>query len=174
MSETSRRRFLQVTALSSVAAIPQIVDPIGRQAQAAPSDHSSSARLPYPRAAICKLGDVTVDKPVNFSYPDPQSPCLLIKAGKPIPGGIGPGQDLLAYSLLCPHQGCAVNYDTEDAVFRCPCHFSKFDAEKKGQMICGQATGPLPKIEIVHDEKSGQIMAQGVGGLIYGRQANIF
>ena len=32
------------------------------------------------------------------------------------------------------------------ARFKCPCHFSMFDAEKGGQMICGQATENLPRI----------------------------
>lgn len=173
MAETSRRRFLQAAVASSVASIPQVGGPFGGRAEAAAKEApNTSARLEYPVSFICNQTEVTPEKPVLFAYPDEQSPCILIRTGRSISGGVGPGQDLLAYSRLCPHQGCAVNYDHGEKVFRCPCHFSRFDAEKKGQMICGQATGPLPKIDLEVDA-SGRVIARGITGLIYGRQANI-
>jgi arsenite oxidase small subunit len=173
MPETNRRRFLQAGVAGGVLAIPQMLPSRGGSAVAAPSAAAATAaRLTCPEVVICNVQDVTMTKPVMFSYPDGQSPCILIKTGGPVPGGSGPDQDLLAYSRLCPHQGCPVQYDAGDKVFRCPCHFSRFDGEKKGQMICGQATGPLPVIDITVDG-AGRVIARGVTGLIYGRQANI-
>ena len=48
-----------------------------------------------------------------------------------------------------------------------------FDAEKGGQMICGQATENLPRIELRYNAKDSSITAVGVNGLLYGRQSNV-
>ena len=69
--------------------------------------------------------------------------------------------------------GCPVTYDATEHVFKCPCHFSMFDAEKGGQMICGQATENLPRVHLEYDASAGTVAAVGVEGLIYGRQANV-
>ena len=57
--------------------------------------------------------------------------------------------------------------------FKCGCHFSIFDAEKGGQMVCGQATENLPRVLLAFDSANGTVSAVGVDGLIYGRQANV-
>jgi arsenite oxidase small subunit len=69
--------------------------------------------------------------------------------------------------------GCPVSYDANARTFKCPCHFSVFDAELSGQMICGQATENLPRIQLVWNEKDDAVTAVGVIGLIYGRTSNI-
>jgi arsenite oxidase small subunit len=66
--------------------------------------------------------------------------------GSAVPGGIGPNKDIVAYSTLCTHMGCPVQYDGGTKVFKCNCHFSMFDAENNGQMVCGQATEDLPRV----------------------------
>ena len=48
-----------------------------------------------------------------------------------------------------------------------------FDAEKAGQMVCGQATENLPRIVLDYDAKTDTVTAVAVDGLIYGRQSNI-
>jgi arsenite oxidase small subunit len=48
-----------------------------------------------------------------------------------------------------------------------------FDAEKAGQMICGQATENLPRVVLEYNAKTDSITAVAVDGLIYGRQSNI-
>jgi len=69
--------------------------------------------------------------------------------------------------------GCPTTYDNATKTFKCPCHFSEFDAEKAGQMICGQATENLPRVLLQYDEASDTLSAVGIDALIYGRQANI-
>jgi arsenite oxidase small subunit len=97
----------------------------------------------------------------------------MVKTGKPCPDGVGPEQDIVAYSLLCPHQGFPLVYDAGAAVFKCANHFSQFDAQMMGQMVCGQATAKLPRIWLEWDADSDMIHATGVSGLIYGRISNI-
>jgi arsenite oxidase small subunit len=93
--------------------------------------------------------------------------------GSAVPGGIGPNQDIVAYSSLCTHMGCPVQYESATKVFKCGCHYSLFDAENAGQMVCGQATEDLPRVLLDYDAKTDTVSAVGVDGLIYGRQANI-
>jgi arsenite oxidase small subunit len=110
--------------------------------------------------------------PLNFSFPDASSPCTLVKLGRAVPGGVGPDRDIVAYSTLCTHMGCPVAYDSSTRTFRCGCHYSVFDAEMGGQMVCGQATENLPQVTLEVDAQGG-LVATSINGLIYGRQANV-
>lgn len=133
----------------------------------------TNATLNYPETAIGRAKSLKTNVPLAFSYPDAGSPCALIKMGHAVPGGVGPGQDIVAYSTMCTHMGCPVSYDAASRNFKCPCHFSVFDSEKTGQMVTGQATENLPRILLHYNAKDDTITAVGVDGLIYGRQANI-
>ncbi len=141
--------------------------------QSAPAQADSSTILPYGEVNIGKAGGMKVNQPVSFSYPDKFSPCVAIRMGEPVSGGVGPNNDIVAYSTLCTHMGCPVVYESQSKIFKCGCHFSTFDAEQVGQMICGQATENLPKIILNYHPSDDSINAVGVDGLIYGRQANV-
>jgi arsenite oxidase small subunit len=164
----SRREFLKFTSGVAVgaAALPTT-------AEAAPATDPGSAVLPYKEKMVGKAGSLGVNQAVNFTFPDASSPCVLIKMGTPVLGGVGPSQDIVAYSTMCTHMGCAVSYDSAMRVFKCPCHFSIFDAEKAGQMVCGQATENLPRIVLKYNDKDDSVTAVAVVGLLYGRQSNI-
>ena len=166
--KSSRRDLIKLTGGVAVGmALP---------AHAKPADaHGASGRvtLPYEPRAITKLAKIEINKAVPFTYPDASSPCLLIKMGRGVAGGVGPHEDVVAFSTLCTHQGCSVAYDTSKRTLKCPCHYTLFDAEKGGAMICGQATAPLPRIVLNYDAASDMVTAVAVEGLIYGRQANI-
>jgi menaquinol-cytochrome c reductase iron-sulfur subunit len=49
------------------------------------------------------------------------------------------GDEVRAWSSICPHLGCGIDYDARVGKFGCPCHESWFDAE--GQV----ASGPAPR-----------------------------
>jgi len=49
------------------------------------------------------------------------------------------GGDVRAFSTVCPHAGCAVDWDREESCFSCPCHDSRFDADGR------VASGPSPR-----------------------------
>lgn len=168
--ELSRRSFLKISGTSvAVGAAGSLT---GTAEAAAPPDTSRTV-LPYPKRAIGNVNKLRADAPMFFSYPDAASPCAAVKIGSPVSGGVGPDQDIVAYSVLCTHMGCPVAYDAAIKTFKCGCHFSMFDAEKSGQMICGQATESLPRVKLEYDQKAGTVTAVGVDGLIYGRQANV-
>ena len=164
----TRRDFLK--AGGSVVAAGPVVASTSANAAAADTSHAAPQ---YPVKGIGRLASLSADKPVAFTYPDPSSPCVALKMGSPVPGGVGPDRDVVAYSTMCTHMGCPVAYDAATRSFKCPCHYSMFDAEKQGQMICGQATENLPRIVLKYDSASGTISAVAVDGLIYGRQSNV-
>ncbi len=163
MSRISRRGFLKASgggvAAGAAAGAVGLVAPEAAQAATLPAK------------PIAKAADLKKGVPVSFNYPDAGSPCVLVKCGRAVPGGVGPDGDIVAYSTLCTHMGCPVAFDAAELTFKCPCHFSKFDAEHGGQMIIGQATENLPQI-ILDYGADGSIRAVGVDGLIYGRATN--
>jgi len=169
-NKISRRSFLKLSG-GMAAGAGVMVAGVGA-AQAAQGE-VGRATLPYPAKTIAKAKNLKSNVPVSFQYPDAASPCVLVKMGSPVPGGVGPYQDIVAYSVLCTHMGCQVSYDTGTRAFKCPCHFSLFDAEKTGQMITGQATENLPQIMLEYNAKDDSVRAVAVNGLIYGRQSNI-
>lgn len=167
------RRFFLKSGGTAAAAVGAVVIPIHNADAATPAAPLGSMVLPYPKKAVGKAAAMPVNQVVNFSYPDASSPCYAIRMGAAVPGGVGPNGDIVAYSSLCTHMGCPVAYDGGSRTFKCGCHFSIFDPENNGQMVCGQATENLPQIKLEYDAKTDSIHALGVDGLIYGRQSNI-
>ncbi|MCL6556498.1 MAG: arsenate reductase (azurin) small subunit [Burkholderiales bacterium] len=171
MTDISRRTFLKLGGAAAAGTVATVAVP--GAAGAAENAEVGRVTLPYPHKVLAKGAELKVNVPVSFHYPDAASPCTLVKLGRPVPGGVGPDRDIVAYSSLCTHMGCPVTYDTATRTFRCPCHYSTFDAEMGGQMVCGQATEDLPRIVLKHDAKTDTVTAIAVEGLIYGRQANV-
>lgn len=168
----TRRVFLKLSGTGAASAAAAI-----GTAGFAPPAHAAQAEagrttLPYPRTTVTSVASLKVNSPVTFNFPDASSPCALVKMGRAVPGGVGPDKDIVAYSTMCTHMGCPVAYDSGTRTFRCGCHYSVFDAELSGQMVCGQATENLPQITLEVDAK-GAIVATSINGLIYGRQANL-
>ena len=151
-------------SLSAVAGLSAGVGSLGqRQAQA------ESAKMPM--VDITSLSDLEARGQVEFEYPDENSPAILLRLAEPVDGGVGPDQSIVAYSLLCTHKGCPLNWNAEQKMLICPCHWSSFDPAKQGRLIIGQGSQSLPQITLTLDD--GKIRAVGVEGLIYGRQTNI-
>lgn len=165
----SRRNFLKASgaAAASVGAATHV--PTAEAASA----EAGRTTLPYQAKALGSAARLQNNVPVSFTFPDASSPCVLVKTGSRVEGGIGPDGDIVAFSTMCTHMGCPVSYEPGTKTFKCPCHYSMFDAEKGGQMICGQATENLPRIVLRYNQKDGSVTAIGVNGLLYGRQSNV-
>lgn len=170
----SRRIFLKSSGSAAAAGVGAAGAALmATPAAAATPAGSNSTTLAYPKRSVGKAGGMPVNQAVNFAYPDASSPCVALRMGSAVPGGVGPNKDIVAFSQLCTHMGCPVQYEGATKTFKCNCHFSIFDPENGGQMVCGQATEDLPRVLLEYDAKSDGVAAVGVDGLIYGRQANI-
>ena len=164
--DVGRRQFLRCGAISAVGvAAATVMAPTTAQAQAL-------ARVEFPVNRLANVSDLKVNEPMDVAYPDADSPGVLLKLGTAVPGGVGADSDIVAYSVLCPHKGWPLSYNAGDKTLNCPGHFSRFDCEAGGQQVWGHATQNLPQFKLRVDDK-GDIFADGVDELIYGRLSNV-
>ena len=166
MVDAGRRKFLSGAGLAAAGAVAAAVAPT--QAKAAPP----SARVDYPSNRLGNVHDLKVDEPLQVSYPDGDAPGVLLKLGKRVPTGAGPDGDIVGFSTVCPHKGFPLAYDKSDRTMNCPGHYSRFDCEAGGQQVWGQATQNLPQYVLRVDDK-GDVFAEGVDELLYGRLSNV-
>jgi arsenite oxidase small subunit len=167
MVDEGRRKFLSGARVAMAGGAAATV------AGAAPAAaRTLGARVEYPSNRLANPSELKVDSPMEIAYPDAASPGVLLKLGTRVPGGAGPDGDVVAYSTLCPHKGFALVYKPGDRTLNCPGHYSRFDAEKQGQEIWGHATQNLAQFTLRVDAK-GDVYAEGVDELIYGRLSNV-
>ncbi|MEL6417874.1 MAG: arsenate reductase (azurin) small subunit [Pseudomonadota bacterium] len=164
--DAGRRQFLRggAAATAGAAALTVAQHP-ARAAQGA-------ARLDYPSNRLANIADLAVNTPLNVSYPDADAPGVLLKLGQAVEGGAGPDGDIVGFSTICPHKGYPLSYNADDRTFNCPGHYSRFDPEAGGQQVWGQATQNLPQY-ILRVDDNGDIHAEGVDELLYGRLSNV-
>jgi len=53
---------------------------------------------------------------------------------------------LRAFSAICTHLGCIVQWKKDEGVFLCPCHAGKFDPD--GNVISGPPPKPLSQYQV--------------------------
>ena len=166
LADVGRRQFLTGTgaAAAGVAAATMVPS----DAKAAPA----RARVDYPSNKLANLKDLKSGEPFDVAYPDGDAPGVLLKLGSRVEGGAGPDGDVVGFTTVCPHKGYPLAYNSGDRTFNCPGHYSRFDAEAGGQQIHGQATQNLPQY-ILRVDKKGDIYAEGVDELLYGRLSNV-
>lgn len=55
---------------------------------------------------------------------------------------------VFAYSAICTHQGCKVEYQPSAKLLQCPCHQAQFDPFDSAKPVSGPAVIPLGKINV--------------------------
>lgn len=165
LAEVGRRQFLR-GAVVAAAAMPAVAL-LPEKARAA-----GSARVEYPSNRLANIADLKPNEPLEVSYPDEDAPGVLLKLGKKVSGGAGPDGDIVGFTTICPHKGFPLSYNASDNSFNCQGHYSRFDAESGGQEIWGHATQNLPQYTLRVDDK-GDIYAEGLDELLYGRLSNV-
>jgi arsenite oxidase small subunit len=167
-----RRAFLKLGGIAGLAVGGGMPDfATAQTAGGAAKILPAASAKGYPVVDIAPLSRLQVGKEISFTYPEDSSPAVLIRLPSAAEGGIGPDRSIVAFSILCTHKGCPVSFKPDKGLLLCGCHWSSFDPAKGGRMIIGQASEPLPQIEL---RISGEmVQAVGVNGLIYGRHTNI-
>lgn len=168
----SRRLFMAASGAATATLLLGEVFPgrvVGQDAEA----KVEVTRLP--RKLIGHLSKMVTDEPVAFNYPADGylKNCLLVKTGEVSGGGIGAGQDIVAFSARCSHMGGDLDglYNAEHKVAG-PCgeHLTTFDLTRHGLVVAGHATQALPQIILEVD--GDDVFAAGIIGLLYGYAAN--
>jgi arsenite oxidase small subunit len=154
MSDPSSRRAFLRAGIAATAAVAGGAD-------AAPV---------APAKRIAALAELRPGHPLNFTYPQAEA-AVLLDMGRRVDGGVGPNGSIVAFSALCQHMGCPVNFDPRQSKLVCSCHASVFDPARGGDCVEGPSTRGLPRITLKID--GGSVFATGVaGGLVYGRDCN--
>ena len=164
--DAGRRRFLSGAGMAAAGAAATTMIPA--EANAAPT----TARVSYPSNRLANISQIKINEPLDVAYPDKDAPGVLLKLGKAVPGGIGPDGDIVGFSTVCPHKGFTLNYSKDDKTLSCPGHYGRYDCENGGQQIWGNATQNLAQYQLRVDSK-GDIYAEGVDELLYGRLSNV-
>jgi len=77
-------------------------------------------------------------------------------------------ENILAYSKICPHAGCAISLyryplyqpTSNGPAFTCPCHYSTFLPGEGGRVVFGPAGRSLPQLPLMIDDE-GNLRAAG-------------
>jgi Rieske Fe-S protein len=157
-TEQGRRRFLKIATVAiggiiglvtGVPLVRYLLYPVGRRTVSSVSEpvdvaaaSAIAAGAPPVRVTVyaSTLRDawsVTRDVPLGAAW--------LVRTNE--------GQ-LQAFTSVCPHLGCAVDFDAAATEFRCPCHTSAFGvdgAKKRGPTKRGMDALPV-------EEKDGRVL----------------
>ena len=63
---------------------------------------------------------------------------------------------VFAYQTICTHQGGVTKYFSAKKLLVCPVHNASFNPFKKGAVVAGPATNPLPTVKVA--VKSGWVV----------------
>jgi len=106
---------------------------------ASPTNSATSTSSPSVKGTkVATISDVPIGTAFQFSDPVQGAPAYLLQPSK---------GTFLAYSAICTHEGCPVNYDHGLNGFACPCHGAQFDATT-GAATRGPAKAPLQKFNV--------------------------
>lgn len=75
---------------------------------------------------------VWTDKKVSFAG----TPAVVVRTSR----------GFRAFSAVCTHLGCLVQWSPQDRVFHCPCHAASFDPD--GKVISGPPPRPLREFSV--------------------------
>jgi len=123
-----RRGFIRV---SSIAALAVASAGLGRLFP------KKAAAVSAGPAKIIEDSALAVGKIHNFTSKS-GSPAVLFKSKTGV----------YAYSAVCTHEGCTVQYNSATKNLQCGCHGAVFDPGKDGTVVTGPTNKPLPKIKV--------------------------
>lgn len=132
-----RRGFIRI---SSIAALAIIGTGLGRafpkKESVAPSANAGSKTVKkIIKGASFKIGDTH-----NFTS-KAGTPAVLFKTKTGV----------FAYSAVCTHEGCTVQYNPASKHLQCGCHGAVFDPANNAKVLGGPTNTPLAKIKVAVD-----------------------
>lgn len=98
------------------------------------SSHSSGSTGKKPIAKVSSLG---IGKALRIQDAN-GAPAFLFRTTSGV----------IAYSAICTHQGCTVNFASASGHFLCPCHGAEFDPQSDAKVLAGPTRTPLAKIKL--------------------------
>lgn len=115
--------------------------PIAQPRGSASPHAGPSSAHPSPPAGMELIGSANAVRPGQggtFRDPATGQPAWLVRLSH---------THYVAFSAVCTHAGCTVNYDAADTRFVCPCHGGTFSA-RTGRVLAGPPPAPLHAIPV--------------------------
>lgn len=169
-----RRNFLK--AIVALGAVGTIVGIGGFLTEYLTFIPKPAGEVAWPTVKVANMKDLQNLKPINFNFPLTNEPNILVKLGVKAEKGIGPEEDIVAFSLICQHLGCIYAFHPEGdsppcrPSYKMPvpggyccCHGSHYDFLKEGAVIGGPAPRPVPMVQLQLDQATGDIYAVSMG-----------
>ena len=158
--QRGRRQFLHImlglVGVSVIGLLLLKTPPFVSQAASAPTlqpqapTHSSSAANSGTRL-LANASNIPLNQSLMFNDAA-VGPILLIHLAN--------GQ-FVAYSSICTHAGCQVQFDPSSKDMVCPCHGAVYDPANNARVLAGPAPYPLQRIPIQYVPSTGNIYLTG-------------
>jgi thiosulfate dehydrogenase [quinone] large subunit len=100
---------------------------------------------------LANASNIAPDQALTFNDPT-MGPIILIHLDN--------GQ-FVAYSTICTHAGCQVQFNPAGKDLVCPCHGATYDPYNNARVLAGPAPYPLQSIPIQYDKSTGNIYLTG-------------
>jgi len=127
-----RRGFMRVGALGITAvAISALGKALPRAAKNNGSSNSAASKN------LVKITTLPIGGTHQFTLAS-GDPAMLFRTSNGV----------FAYSRVCTHQGCVVEYVPGNKELICPCHGATFDPFNSAQVLAGPTNIPLPKVSV--------------------------
>jgi Rieske Fe-S protein len=164
--DTSRRGFLKVvsglvtaglTAALGMPALAYVLGPLlGRkEAPGTPGASSAGGAPAVPAVKVASAGALAVGMPVRLDVVTERRDAWTVEDNVRLGSVWLVKRDsgkVDCYSTVCPHLGCAVDYDEKQKRFACPCHDSVF-ALDSGKVVSGPSPRPMDALDV---ERKGE------------------
>lgn len=124
-----RRGALRVACLGAMAVVATLLARVFQK-------RTTGSAL-TPGGAIIKVADLPMGKSHEFALGTGE-PVMLFRTKNGV----------FAYSQICTHQGCTVQYSATDRALICPCHGATFDPFNGAKVLAGPATSPLASVKV--------------------------
>ena len=192
--DLDRRLFLKACARTAIATAALGVAGRPGPVFADILDNPPRSRLVDADGTPIRASTLEDNQTLIFNYPYKATPALLIRldrdpaAGAKTrdtegheyvwPGGVGPGNRIVAYAGICPHALSYIAHDTaflhyatgptsfsdHDHVIVCCAHGSVYDPAEGARVVAGPAPAPLAAITLEHNPETDELFATGAVG----------
>lgn len=154
ISKKNRRGFLEQAtyALSALLALALALPGIG--AFLSPLRKRRAQKREAPSLRVAKLSQLTVGVPARVDVVTDVVDAWTRQTGVSLGSAWllrKENDEVQAFSSVCPHLGCAIEFQPPAERFSCPCHASAFSLD--GQVLSGPSPRPMDELRAsVQDE----------------------
>jgi Rieske Fe-S protein len=119
--------------------------PGGSTASAFAADISKKFRKPAGSRKVGTLHSLHAGSALTVRDPKTGGPAVVVRPTS--------AKKVHAFSAVCTHAGCTVNYNPANKLLVCPCHGSVYDPAHGASVLQGPAPYPLTSLKVAIDPK---------------------